>query len=64
MACKVIVPMYDLHFRDITVCGFWLNKVRALCQVLSIFPAYHHTCFMSPQLCICQPLRGSSSMLC
>ena len=25
--CKVIVPMYDLHFRDITVRGFWLNKV-------------------------------------
>jgi len=22
----VIVPMYDLHFRDITVRGFWLNK--------------------------------------
>ena len=23
--------MYDLHFRDITVRGFWLNKVRHLC---------------------------------
>ena len=64
MACKVVVPMYDLHFRDITVRGFWLNKVRALCQVLPIFPAYHHTSFKSSQLCICQPLHGSSSTLC
>ena len=63
MACKVIVPMYDLHFRDITVRGFWLNKVRALCQVLSILHAHHHTCFMSSQLRVCQLLYGSSSTL-
>ena len=58
MACKVIVPMYDLHFRDITVRGFWLNKVGALCQVLSIFPAYHHICFMPHNSASASLLRG------
>ncbi|CAL8460825.1 g356 [Coccomyxa elongata] len=36
---EVIVPMYDLHFRDITVRGFWLNvdvREKELLEVMDL----------------------------